>query len=31
MPEHYRTIYETARDWRDNPRLAAAAAPIAAE
>ena len=31
MPEHYRKIYATARDWRDNPRLAAAASPIAAE
>ncbi len=31
VPEHYRTIYATARDWRDNPRMAAPSSPIAAE
>ncbi len=31
VPDHYRTIYATARDWRDNPRPAAAESPIAAE
>ena len=31
LPDHYRTIYATARDWRDHPRPAAAPSPIAAE
>lgn len=31
LPAHYRTIYATARDWRDNPRPPATPAPIAAE
>ena len=31
VPDHYRTIYATARDWRDHPRPPAAPSPIAAE
>ena len=31
IPDHYHTIYATARDWRDNPRPPASTSPIAAE
>ena len=31
LPDHYHTIYATARDWRDNPRTPAFASPVAAE